>query len=198
MGKNKRNPSNPPRPAGSRESWLGSKGPALRFVLFAGGFMFLFYAIFYSSPEESPAIHEAIQSYLGVYASAAGFLLELLGFRIQVVGPAIFIDGTAVQVARGCDAMEPIALYIAAVIAIGVPLRAKLWGLGLGVPLLMALNLMRIVALSIISVRKKDWFDAAHLTVGQTVFVLCTLALWFVWIFWAMRAGPSKADAEPA
>lgn len=183
-----------PEPA---ESWLQAKGPALRFVLIAGTFMVLFYTFFYTPPEESPRLNEFIESYLRAYASAAGALLGLVGFETSVQGSTIFLDGHVVKVVRGCDAMEPIALFIAAVIAFPLGLRAKLIGLAAGIPALVFINLGRITALTVVDGLWPQHFETAHLTVGQTLYVLATLCCWFVWVSWASKA-EKKGDAPAA
>lgn len=178
-----------PTPPKGSSDWVRAKGPALRFVLISGGLMLLFYGVFYTSPEDSPQLNAFLRTYLGLYASASAFVLDLFGAAATAQGPTLFVGGKAVEVARGCDAMEPIALFVAALIAVQVPLRAKLWGLLVCVPLLMFLNLLRIIALSWIALTHPAWFETAHVTVGQTLFVVCTLCLWFVWVMRASRAG---------
>ncbi|HEX6883088.1 MAG TPA: exosortase/archaeosortase family protein [Planctomycetota bacterium] len=186
----------PGAPAAAGEAPEGlraAKGPALRFVLVVAALMALFYGVFYTSPEENPGIDRLIRAYLGVYASAGAFLFDLVGLEAQARGTTLFVDAKAVEVVRGCDAMEPIAFFVAAVVALQVPLRAKLIGLGAGVPLLMLLNLLRIMALALISARMPQVFETAHITVGQTVFVVCTLCLWFAWALRATRVETERA-----
>jgi len=197
MGKNRKH-REPEAPSSGRSpaeaptpGWLQAKGPALRFVGIAGGLMLLFYGVFYTSPEESPTLNAFIRGYLGVFASTAAFLLRLFGAEAVAEGTRLVVGGRAVEIARGCDAMEPIALFVAALVAVQIPLRAKLTGIALGVPLLLLLNLGRIMALSWISLEFPEWFETAHVTVGQTVFILCTLCLWFVWVMRATRAPES-------
>jgi exosortase/archaeosortase family protein len=179
----------------ARESWYQAKGPALRFVLICGGLMLLFYGVFYTPPEENPALDAFIRGYLGAYASAAGFVLDLIGFENQVRGTTIILGERAVGVVRGCDAMEPIALYMAAVLALQVSWRSRLVGILGGVALLVLINLLRIIALTIVSARYSEHFETAHLTVGQTIFVVCTLIVWFLWALWASRRRPEHASA---
>lgn len=179
-----------------RESWIRAKGPALRFVLISTAFMLFFYGVFYTPPEESAALDGVIRGYLRAYAAAAGVVLDLIGFDAEIAGTTIFLGGKAVDVVRGCDAMEPIALYVAAVIAMRAEWRSKLVGLLVGLPVLAFINLLRIVALSIVSVKFADQFETAHLTVGQTVFVVCTLCLWFAWVLWARRREARAVRAD--
>lgn len=185
----------PARPAVEvHEGWSSAKGPALRFVLIAALSMLAFYAVFYTSPEESPGVHAAIERYLALYARAAGALLSLAGFDVRIEASRILLDGKPVEVVRGCDAMEPIALFVAAVLAFQVAWTRKLVGLFVGVSALVLLNLVRIVLLSLVDLKYPAAFETAHLTVGQTVFIVCTLCLWFAWAIWATRR-ESASDA---
>jgi exosortase/archaeosortase family protein len=180
------------------DPWRQAKGPALRFVLICGGLMLLFYGVFYTSPQESPRLHGFVSAYLGVYATVAGAILDLFGFDNQVLGTTIRIGGGSVSVARGCDAMEPIAFYCAAVVAIQVGLRAKLVGLVAGVSILVLINLGRIIALTVVRMKFPEQFETAHVTVGQTLFVVCTLCLWFLWVNWATRVEDSHGKEPDA
>lgn len=175
---------------------MAAKGPALRFLLIAGGFMLFFYGFFYTSPEDNPGLNNAINAYLGAYASVAGFLLDVMGFDIAVEGQNIFMESKPVKVVRGCDAMEPIAMFIAAILAVNVgSWRSKLIGLGAGIGILVFANLLRIMALTYISVRFPSFFDTAHLSVGQTLFILLTLSVWFAWAIWASKQ-EAKEEAQ--
>ena len=169
------------------DSWVAAKGPALRFVLISGAFMLLFYGVFYTSPEESPAVDAFIRRYLEGYASAAGVVLGWFGYDTRVTGTTIQLAGRGVEVVRGCDAMEPIALFVAAVLAMRTELVSKAVGLLVGLPVLALANLVRIVVLTIVSVEHAEHFETAHVTVGQTLFVVCTLCVWFAWVLWARK-----------
>jgi len=181
--------ASPPASGGPAEapSWREAKGPALRFVLICGGLMLAFYGVFYTAPEDAPGIHAFIRGYLSLYASAAGAVLDVLGFDVRVVGTAVRVDRGIVEVARGCDAMEPIAFFCAAVLAIQVGWRAKGIGLAVGVAVLVLANLLRIIALTLVSMRWPDRFETFHVTIGQTLYVVLTLCLWFAWVHWATR-----------
>jgi exosortase/archaeosortase family protein len=177
-----------PEAGEAKPDWVRAKGPALRFVLVSAALMLLFYGVFYTSPEDSPTLNAFIRAYLGAYATTAGFVLDLFGADARAEGTTIWLGAKAVEVVRGCDAMEPIAFYVAAVIAIQTSLRSKLVGLLAGVPLLVLLNLVRIIALSVVSAHYPEHFETAHIVVGQTAFIVGTVCLWFVWVIRATRA----------
>jgi len=179
-----------------RGAWLHAKSPALRFVVITGALMALFYWVFYTPPEESPALDAFIRTYLHGYAVGAAFLLDLFGFNAKADGTTVFLDFLPVEVVRGCDAMEPIALYVAAVIAVPMSWREKLVGVFGGVAALAAINTIRIAILSYVSSKHQEFFETAHLTIAQTVFILCTVSLWVLWAMWASaREGRRSDDA---
>jgi hypothetical protein len=122
MGRNKKKRRAEARDASSAErapaapspnatgAWGASKGPALRFVLISAALMLLFYGVFYTSPEESPALDAFIRGYLGAYASAAAVVLDLFGLDASARGTTLFLGTRAVEIItplnepeRGCQ-----------------------------------------------------------------------------------------------
>lgn len=186
-------PSRPSGPSSTDESWFSAKSPALRFVVITGVLMALFYGVFYTPPEESPRLDGFIRTYLSVYAWGASLLLSLFGFEASADGTRVFLDYLPVEVVRGCDAMEPIALYLAAVVAVQMSWRSKLVGLFGGLAILGAINTVRIAILTYVSAKHPQAFETVHLTVAQTAFILCTVSLWVLWAVWATARDAKRA-----
>ena len=168
----------------------------LRFVAIFGVLMAVFYGVFYTPPDQAPGIARAFEWHLGAYAEASGAALNVLGYEVTVTGTRIHAPRFSVEVVRGCDGMEAMAMFVAAVLAFPARPKAKMWGILIGVPALAALNLVRIVSLYVIGVHFHSIFETAHLGVWQTVFILATIVLWFVWALRATR--PSTTHAQPA
>jgi len=94
----------------------------------------------------------------------------------------------AIVIRRGCDAVEPAWFFCAAIIAFPVAFKRKILGMLVGVSLLLALNLVRIVSLYFIGWRIPALFSAAHLELWPVLFILSALVMWIGWIRWTRRA----------
>jgi exosortase H (IPTLxxWG-CTERM-specific) len=174
-------------PAGNKSKprprwWLLEDRPVLRFVLLFGLLMGSFEAYFVSGFAES----EPFQAYLRFTARNCGGVLNVLGNDTQVRRRSITSPRFSVSIVRGCDAIEPSALFIVAVLAFPAPYLAKFVGVISGFSALMVTNIVRIVSLFYVGIHfSKDTFDRMHYDVWQAVFIFLALLLWLVWARWA-------------
>lgn len=114
--------------------------------------------------------------------------LLLNGLRVEASREASVIfhpDGFAYEIYYRCTGILPVATYAVAVVAYPAFWRQKLLGLVVGVPLLFALNLTRLVHLFIIGVNTPEIFDFAHAYIWRGFMVLGVLGSWLVWEKWA-------------
>ena len=70
--------------------------------------------------------------------------------------------GFVYQVAYGCIGLIPIASLIVSILAYPAPFRHKWAGIALGVPIVILLNLARLVHLFYIGVYRPDLFEFFH------------------------------------
>ena len=117
-------------------------------------------------------------------AYMAGFALGMLGVPASLDGAVINMDGFAAVVVAECTAIELILVFSTAVLVSPVSLKARLWALALGVSALCALNLVRIVSLMLVGAGFPEYFEMAHLKVGQTAMAVAALAMWLLWLRW--------------
>ena len=68
-------------------------------------------------------------------------------------------------------------------------------GLIVGVPLVLAANLARLVSLFFIGVHRRQAFDFAHLVLWEAAMVLVILAVW-IWCFASPGDAPGGAEAQ--
>jgi exosortase/archaeosortase family protein len=134
-----------------------------------------------------------IYSTLEWTADAASRLLNFAGRTATVHGVTIQGPDFAMRIQRGCDPLEPIILFGAAVIAFRAPLRKKLPGVLVGGLALFALNLIRILSLCWTIQNYPGWFETVHQEWWPALFILSALVLWVVWIRWAQE---SSTDAN--
>lgn len=81
----------------------------------------------------------------------------------------------------GCDAVEPSALFVSAVLASPVPLLSRLSAAAIGTIVLMLLNLIRVVSLFLVRVYYPQAFDTMHLDVWQALFIFLAIVFWAMW-----------------
>ena len=168
--------------------------PVLRFVLLFGLFLGLFELVFVL-----PVVkNQLFPAYLRWNAVASGALLGI--FEDSVVTHGNSIAGRySLTIERGCDALDPSALFLAGVLAFPSALMAKLPGMFFGTLCLMALNLVRIASLYYIGVYIPSWFHIMHVDVWQAAFILIAIVFWVLWALWAIRKDSpvSHATAHP-
>jgi exosortase H (IPTLxxWG-CTERM-specific) len=132
-----------------------------------------------------------VEPFTGGVAKVSGATLDLLGQDVRMQGTIIRGRRFAVNIRNGCNGVEAMLIFLAAVLAFPAPWRARLLGLALGVVAIQVVNLVRVVALYLTGAYFPSWFDASHTVVWQTVVILFSVLLW---ILWANRlAAPREA-----
>ena len=175
--------------------WVGSKRPVFIFV---GVFVLLmgaFYAITFLR-----VMNTKVLPGLQVFnARVSTGIMNIFGENAQAIDTNITSQRYSVNIKHGCDAIEPIALFVAAVLAFPAPWRTKLPGLLIGTLILTALNIVRIISLFYIGIHWNAAFDTMHIDVWQPAFIVFSLFFWVVWALWATkpRAGADSARREP-
>jgi exosortase H (IPTLxxWG-CTERM-specific) len=148
-------------------------------ALLAGFYVFIAFSPFYNKKFAPLHLH--------LIARVSGYVLAVLGQEITVAGAFISSPRFLVQIVRGCDAVEAIALYVCAVLAFPLPFLKKLTGMIAGTLLLLILNLVRIVSLFLIGAYSPRIFDLMHIDVWQALFIFFAVLLWILWLLWATR-----------
>ncbi len=133
-----------------------------------------------------------------VCAHGSSALLNLAGLKTIAEGVVIRGPGFAVAVRRGCDPLEPIVLFAAAVIAFPAAWRLRFIGLAIGNSFLFGLNLARIASLYLLGASKSTLFESFHLCWWPVFFIVCSLALWVLWLLWIKAATPGSKSDSPA
>lgn len=126
-------------------------------------------------------------------------LINLLTPTVNAVGegPRIWAPGGGINILNGCEGTEVIFLLLAALLASGLPWRAKLTGALVGIPLILGLNQGRILALFYASRSDKALFDLLHGMVAPIALVVAVTVFFIVWSnYWLAHAGP-YADTNP-
>ena len=197
MPKKRRRPPKTPRsaelvaePAAARPPW--HRRPEVRFlavflVLLAAGFALVTW---------NPVNDRVIEPFTAGIAVVSGAALELIGEDVEMRGTVIRNPRFAVNIRNGCNGVEAMLIFLAAVLAFPASWPARGIGLALGIVAIQAVNLVRVVALFLTGAYMPDLFDASHTVVWQSVVILAAVLLW---ILWADRfAVPRRAAADAA
>jgi exosortase H (IPTLxxWG-CTERM-specific) len=185
----KRERSAPPAPSPTGSTWQRNRREILFLVVFAvllgGGFTLI---------SLNQVNDNVIEPFTAGIAWVSGVVLDLLGQDITMQGTIIRSPRFAVNIRNGCNGVEAMLIFLAAVLAFPAPWRSRIAGLALGILAIQVVNLIRVVALFLTGAYFPKLFDTSHTVIWQTVVILFGVLLW---IFWANRfAAPPRR--EPA
>ncbi len=93
--------------------------------------------------------------------------------------------GFAYEIYYRCTGFLPMALLTVSILASPGPLRRKCVGLAVGVPILIGLNLARLVHLFYLGVYKPAAVNVAHAVLWEGFLILAIFGLWLGWTKWA-------------
>ena len=88
-------------------------------------------------------------------------------------------------------------MLIVAILASPGSWAVKRRGLVLGVPLVLAVNVLRLVHLFWIGIHRLDVFDLAHSLLWEATIVVFTFMVWLQWTRWAAGRDHGARFASP-
>lgn len=134
-------------------------------------------------------------AYLRLNARLTAACLRGLGQSVKADDTCVFSPRFFLTVERGCDAIEPTVLLIAAILASPVPWRPKLFGLIAGPLALAVVNVLRLITLYFTGAYWPAAFDVMHVDVWQAIFIFLALLLWILWALRALKSRPVPSHA---
>lgn len=146
---------------------------ALWLALFAGATLLYNLTFHRTSP--------VLVRWLQIAPAAALLELTLPGVAVTRLPTALRIPGLEVQLLRGCDGMEAWLMLISALLVFPFPWRRRLLGALWGSLLVFGLNLLRIVSLFHVALRRPEWFDTAHSVLWQSAMTIAVAAFILAW-----------------
>ncbi len=158
-------------------TWWRERAATFTFVGKVVGLVCVYYVLI-----GFPFADRILESILAWNAQASGWLLHLLNQSTFTSGTQIHDGHFAVNVRRGCDAIEPAWLFSAGILAFPASLRQKLLGIAAGVCIILSVNIVRIASLFLIGEYTPQWFEAAHLQVWPLALIFTAILLWFCWL----------------
>ena len=93
--------------------------------------------------------------------------------------------GFAYEIYFRCTGILPAAFLTVSILGYPGALRQKLCALAVGVPILIAINQVRLIRLFYIGVHNSAAFDTAHAIVWEALIVIAIIGLWVGWTRWS-------------
>lgn len=182
------------RPIWPLDTTRARLGFALRFVTTAA----VLFAV-YTFPYREAGLSEVwFERYLAAYARAAGVALAWLE-RVFGTGVNVHVQGAVIggryplEIVKNCDAIEINILFTSAVLAFPASLTQRAWGLLLGLPALVFINLVRICTLYFIGVHAPERFETFHVEVWPLCLVVATTLLFLAYTSWTQNSSTVRA-----
>lgn len=122
------------------------------------------------------------KSYIEFTSFISGAFIRIFDSSVVVNGDIISGKTFNIILSFGCEGSEPLAVFIAGILAYPASIKAKLKGLSIGLPSLYLLNVLRIGALYAIGLVYPQAFDFFHTTAFPVIFILVALLFWVLWI----------------
>jgi len=152
------------------------------FLLYLGVVSYLFPKLRFGVPEVMEVTSEFAA--LVVYWMLLPFSSNLL--HIDAI---VSLGNFSVSVIDECTGIYEILIYMAAVFAYPTGLRDKGLGLLMGIPLLYAMNILRILMLLVVGSLFPTSFEFMHIYFWQATLVIMVSAVWLAWVFFIVQNG---------
>jgi exosortase/archaeosortase family protein len=186
-------PPPPTTPASPQPAPTSPRGTILKFVgIFAGCV-----AIYYAASATSLFRQTLFPTYLKINARITATVLTAFGQATRADDHSVIGRRFTIQVERGCDAIEPTILFLAAVLASPVAWRKKIPGLIVGALALAVINIVRLATLYLTGIYWPAAFEVMHVDVWQAIFIFLALLFWVVWALWALKQKPARNHVAP-
>ena len=157
--------------------------PLLKFILIFGVLTLLFWELSFTQTFNALVMSPCA----AVTANLSFFLLKALGQSVTLSHTIISSTCVSLEITDNCNGIYPVWYFIAAVISFPAAFSRKIPAILLGAPLLLAVNVVRIVTLYFVKLTGPAWFDLVHLQVWPALFILVTVCAWWFWLHWLVR-----------
>lgn len=148
-------------------------------------FLIIFFglwAILWAIPYVLGTFPPGVKRLCPITAAWLGNILSLLGFQTAVDGVSVNFGSTGLTIIAECTGYTAMALFFSVVVAYPSPIAKKLIGLAIGIPLILAFNMFRLVVMAVVLAYKPQYFELAHLYFWQVALIIFVVAIVIFWI----------------
>ena len=173
---------------GRVKGWLKNNRPQILLVFIVGIAM----ALYYYFTGTDLFRKQFLPSYLHFLAVITGGMLSFMGNTLNVAGTVVQSSSFAMDIAYGCDALEPITLFTVVVAAFPAKMKARLLAIPIGILILFTVNIIRLITLYYAGTSSLELFEMMHIEIWQPVFIVCALVLFIMYVGLVRKKGWSN------
>ena len=162
----------------------------VRFLVLFFVLLLVFYAVIVLEPVDAHVITPFTTGLTAVSAS----ILNGIGENVQRTGTMIVGGNFAVDIKNGCNGIEAMLFLCAAMLAFEAPVKSRIAGLLMACFGVQLLNLVRIVTLFLLGRHRREWFEAFHLAIWQSVIFGAAVLMFVVWTTRVQRQNAAPAS----
>lgn len=120
--------------------------------------------------------------YTGTVVWLSTHLIELIGINVSSSGAFLHLNSAIMEVKFGCNGLEAILLYCAAVLAFPASWKDRILGIIIGSTLLQVFNLIRITILAWVLEYQRDIFDVMHEYITQSIMIVIAFVIFLIYL----------------
>ena len=128
-------------------------------------------------------------------ASTVTAAANQIGAEAQVSGTTIRVPNAALDINHECTGIFVILVYAMFVLAYPAPWRQRVYGIALGLVVLTAVNVGRLILLTVIASTRPAWFAYFHEYFFQGLFIALLAFLASIWTEQVRRATVGQLSA---
>ena len=121
------------------------------------------------------------------FAVATSAVLGAFGCRTVADGTSVVSAQFGISVVTACTGLFAMGLYLVAVLLFPSTWRSRIVGCVVGVGVMFAVNVVRLVSLYYVGVHWPEVLDVVHQVVWQSLVIAIVVAMWLLWAGRASR-----------
>jgi exosortase H (IPTLxxWG-CTERM-specific) len=163
-----------------------------RFAIFFAAFFLVGIGVLWTSP-----VQTAVEKFSAVLVTGSAAVIRIFGGKVLTEGVVLrdAVGGFAIEMRNGCNAINVMILLWSAVVAFPASPRQKLQGILAGSLLIQGINVIRFISLFYLGRYSMSLFEFAHEYLWETLIILDTIVIFWLWVRWVSRSGAAVQDA---
>lgn len=113
-------------------------------------------------------------------ASLVALFLSFLGLNAEATGTLVLVNGASFDIIGECTGIFSIIVYCSLIFAYPTSVRNKTIGI-LGIPILYALTLIRLISTALVGVFIPSMLDFFHTYLWQVFLIVFVVLLFLIW-----------------